>query len=171
MVQQNGAYVPNSDNTVGCPPGPGEPPVDCVFIPGGQLQTGDNFETMGSFSYQHIFSSDAIGSLRGMARDNSNDFYSNPPSWPLIATQHNDFKEVYFNGSVSIHHGRQEWKVGVESDAIFLHENTSYVMPDCANPFRPSMPDQSGHLRRWRDNLCLYRQPPGSRTIGLCPGC
>src|SRR5271155_611763 len=31
FVQQNGAYVPNSDNTVGCPPGPaGEPPVDCV---------------------------------------------------------------------------------------------------------------------------------------------
>src|SRR5580658_2193165 len=48
LVQQNGAFVPNSDNTVGCPVGPdGEPPVDCVFVPGGQLQTGDNFETMG----------------------------------------------------------------------------------------------------------------------------
>ncbi len=44
LVQQNGAYVPNSDNTVGCPPGPaGEPPVDCVFVPGGQLQTGGQF--------------------------------------------------------------------------------------------------------------------------------
>ena len=58
---------------------------------------------MGSVSYQHIFSSDAIGVLRGMARDNSTDFYSNPASWPLIATQHNDFKEIYFNGSVSVH--------------------------------------------------------------------
>src|ERR1700723_666369 len=38
-VQQNGAYVPNSDNTVGCPPGP-VPPPDCVFVPGGQLQNG-----------------------------------------------------------------------------------------------------------------------------------
>ncbi len=65
---------------------------------------------MGSISYQHIFSSDAIGTLRGMARDNSNDFYSNPESWPLIATHHNDFKEIYFNGSLSIHHGRQEFK-------------------------------------------------------------
>src|SRR5271154_3099310 len=48
-VQQNGAYVPNSDNTVGCA---GPDPADCVFIPGGQLQNGDDFETMGSVSYQ-----------------------------------------------------------------------------------------------------------------------
>ena len=138
LVQQNGAFVPNADNTLGCPSGPaGEPPVDCVFIPGGQLQTGDNFETMGSVSYQHIFSSDAIGVLRGMSRDNSNDFYSNPSSWPLIATQHNDFKEIYFNGSVSVHYGRQEWKAGIESDATFLHENFSYAMPYCADVSDP----------------------------------
>ncbi|MGA8216466.1 MAG: TonB-dependent receptor [Candidatus Sulfotelmatobacter sp.] len=147
LVQQNGAYVPNADNTVGCPPVPaGEQPSDCVFIPGGQLQTGDNFETIGSVSYQHVFPSEAIGSLRGMSRDNSNDFYSNPSSWPLIATQHNDFKEIYFNGSLSIHHGRQEWKAGVESDAIFLHENTSYLMPDCANPSDPQCPINLGIL-------------------------
>jgi hypothetical protein len=147
FVQQNGAYVPNSDNTVGCPPVPAaEEPSDCVFIPGGQLQTGDNFETMGSVSYQHIFSSNALGSLRGMARDNSNDFYSNPSSWPLIATQHNDFKEIYFNGSVSLHQGRQEWKAGVESDALFLHENFSYLMPDCVNPSDPQCPITLGIL-------------------------
>ena len=146
-VQQNGAYVPNSDNTVGCPPGPaGEPPADCVFIPGGQLQTGDNFETMGSISYQHIFSSNAIGAIRGMARDNSTDFSSNPASWPLIATNHNDFKEIYFNGSVSVHRGRQEFKAGIESDNIFLHENTSYLIPDCTNPNDPQCPINIGIL-------------------------
>jgi hypothetical protein len=134
LVQQNGAWLPNSNNDVGCPPvsAPDEP-SDCVFIPGGQLQTGDNFETMGSASYQHIFSADTIGWLRFMGRDNSTDFHSNPASWPLIATQHNDFKEIYFNGSVAVHQGRNEWKAGVESDAIFLHENTSYVMADCAD--------------------------------------
>ena len=147
LVQENGAYLPNSNNTAGCPPvPPADEPSDCVFIPGGQLQTGDNFETMGSVSYQHIFSSNAIGVLRGMARDNSNDFFSNPASWPLIATDHNDFKEIYFNGSVSIHRGRQEWKVGVESDAIFLHENFSYVMPYCADPLNPQCPINLGIL-------------------------
>jgi hypothetical protein len=147
LVQQNGAYLPNATNTTGCPPvPPSQEPSDCVFIPGSQLQTGDNFETMGSASYQHIFSSDAIAWLRAMARDNSNDFYSNPSSWPLIATQHNDFKEIYFNGSISVHHGRQEWKAGVESDAIFLHENFSYLMPDCANLSNPQCPISLGVL-------------------------
>jgi hypothetical protein len=147
LVQQNGAWLPNSNNNVGCPPVPAvDEPSGCVFIPGGQLQTGDNFETMGSASWQHICSSDAIGVLRGMARDNSNDFYSNPSSWPLIATQHNDFKETYFNGSVSVHHGRQEWKAGVESDAIFLHENFNYVMPGCADLSDPQCPITLGIL-------------------------
>jgi hypothetical protein len=145
LVQQNGAYLPNAKNTTGCPSAP-PAPSDCVFIPGGQLQTGDNFETLGSVSYQHIFSSDAMGVVRGMARDNSNDFYSNDASWPLIATQHNDFKEIYFNGSVSIHHGRQEWKAGIESDAIFLHENTKYVIPDCADSTNPQCPINLGIL-------------------------
>jgi hypothetical protein len=145
LVQQNGAYLPNADNTTGCPPAPPEP-SDCVFIPGGQLQTGDNFETMGIVSYQHIFSSDAIGSVRGMARDSSTDFYSNDASWPLNATQHNDFKEIYFNGNISVHHGRQEWKVGIESDNIFLHENTSYVIPDCEDPTDPRCPINLGVL-------------------------
>ena len=159
LVQQNGAYLPNSSNTTGCPSTPPEP-SDCVFISGGQLQSADNFETMGSASLQHIFSSDVIGALRGMARDNSLDFYSNPESWPLIATQHNDFKEIYFNGSISVHHGRQEWKAGIESDNIFLHENTSYVIPDCANPNDPQCPINLGILDSGEITFAFQGQRP-----------
>ena len=157
LVQQNGAYLPNSDNMVGCV---GQNPPDCVFIPGGQLQTGDNFETMGSVTYRHIFSADTIGVLRGMARDNSTDFYSNDASWPLIATQHNDFKEIYFNGSVSIHHGRQELKAGVESDAVFLHENTNYLIPDCADPNDPQCPINLGILDSGAISFAFQGQRP-----------
>ncbi len=157
LVQQNGAYLPNSDNTVGCV---GQNPADCVFIPGGQLQTGDNFETMGSVSYQHTFSSDTIGVLRGMSRDNSTDFSSNNASWPLNATQHNDFKEIYFNGSVSIHHGRQEFKAGIESDAIFLHENTTYAIPDCADPNDPQCPINLGILDSGAITFAFLGQRP-----------
>ncbi len=96
----------------------------------GQLQTADNFETMGTISYSHIFSSNIVGDLRGMVRDNSNDLYSNASSTPIIAFQHNSFREGYFNGSISIHHGRQEWKAGIESDATFLHEQFSDVITD-----------------------------------------
>ncbi len=141
FVQQNGAWVPNAVNTVGCPPVPAaDEPSDCVYVPGGQVQNSDNFETMGTVAYQHIFSSNAVGELRGMSRDNSNDFYSNPESWPINVTQHNDFKEIYFNGSVAIHHGRNEWKTGVESDNLFLHENFSDYLPDCSGPLGASGP-------------------------------
>ena len=145
LVQQHGAYLPNRDNTTGCLPAPPEQ-TGCVYIPGGQLQTGDHFETMGSVSYQHVFSANTVGVLRGMVRDNSLDFYSNPASWPLIAAQHNDFKEMYFKANVSIHHGRQEWKAGVESDNVFLHENTSYVIPDCETLSIPQCPINLGIL-------------------------
>lgn len=105
----------------------------------GQRQNGDNFETMGIVSYQHIFSPEVLADFRGMVRDDSNDLFSNAASTPIIAFQHNEFKEGYFKGTVSIHHGRHEIKAGVESDALFLHENFSDAI---TNPiyFDPGTP-------------------------------
>ena len=105
----------------------------------GQRQDGDSFETMGIASYQHVFSSNALGALRGMVRDNSGDLTSNPESTPLMAFLHNSFREAYFNGSVSVHRGRHEWKAGVESDALFLHENYSDIITDPTR-FDPGTP-------------------------------
>src|SRR5882724_9068642 len=96
----------------------------------GQIQNGDNFETMGTASYQHIFSQDMLGNLVGMVRDNANNLYSNPDSTPIIAFQHNYFREGYFKGTFSVHQGNQEWKAGVESDAAFLHEKFNYQITD-----------------------------------------
>jgi hypothetical protein len=109
-----------------------------------QLQTADNFETLAMVSYQHVFSSDILAHLRGMVRDNSDDLNSNASAWPIQAFLHNNFTEGYFNGTVSIHHGSQEWKAGIESDAMFLQENFSdfiTVNPlDPNNPFDPATP-------------------------------
>jgi len=117
------------------PPPPDTPP---------QLQTADNFETMGMASYQHVFSSDVLANLRGMVRENSDDLNSNAFSWPIEAFLHNHFTEGYFNGTVSVHHGNQEWKTGIESDAMFLQENFSDVITvnpnDPNNPFAPGTP-------------------------------
>jgi len=107
-----------------------EVPNEQVQQTAGQRQDGDNFETMGIISFQHVFSSNALGSLRGMVRDSSNDLTSNPESTPVIAFLHNDFAEGYFNGSLSVHHGRHEFKVGVESDVMHLHENFSDIVTD-----------------------------------------
>lgn len=114
-------------------PPPGTPP---------QLQTAGNFETMGSTSYQHFFSSNFLLDVRGMVRDNTNNFNSNPYSWPIIIFQNNEFKEGYFNSSVSVHHGHQEWRAGVESDNISLHENYSDIIT--ANPNYESYPFDPG---------------------------
>ncbi len=143
LVQQNGGYVPNGNNTDGCS-GPDPAADNCVYIPGGQLETGDNFETMGVLSWEHIFSPKMMGALRGMARDNSLDVYSNPASWPVNVTQHNEFKNIYFNGSITADHGHQEWKAGIQTDNMFLHENLSYLIPDCADPNDPQCPFNVG---------------------------
>lgn len=105
----------------------------------GQLQTADNLETMGIVSYQHIFSSNVLADLRGMVRDNANDFYPNTNSTPIEILQHNRFREGYFKGSITISYGRHEIKAGVESDNLFLHENFNYNITD-PTQFDPDTP-------------------------------
>jgi len=101
-----------------------------------QRQDANNFETMGIASYRHIFSSNVVGDFRGMVRNNANNFYSNALSTPIILFQHNWFDEGYFVGMVTIDHGRNEWKMGVESDNTFLHENFNYNITD-PSQFQP----------------------------------
>lgn len=107
-----------------------EIPNELLQEQAGQLQNGDNVETSGMISYQHIFSPNVLGNMTGMVRDNADDLTSNPDSTPIIAFQHNDFREGYFKSAVTFHHKNQEWKAGVESDATFLHENFNYVITD-----------------------------------------
>jgi hypothetical protein len=116
-----------------------ELPNEQVQQAAGQLQTADNFETMGIISYEHTFSSNVVADLRGMVRDNSNDFYSNPESTPVELFQHNWFREGYFRGSITVSHGRHEVKAGVESDNMFLNENFAYNITDDTQ-YDPSTP-------------------------------
>jgi TonB-dependent Receptor Plug Domain len=103
-------------------------PNELVQEQAGQIQNGDNFETMGSAHYQHELSPQSLFALAGMVRDNSNDLYSSEKSTPIIAFQHNDFREGYFKGTFSLHRHNQEFKAGVESDSIFLHEHFNYTI-------------------------------------------
>jgi hypothetical protein len=105
----------------------------------GQLQTGDNFETLGTAHYQHILSPDSLFTLAGMVRDNAKDLYSNAASTPIIATQHNDFREGYFKATYSSHYRNQELKAGIESDTTFPHENFAYTITD-PTQFDPGTP-------------------------------
>ncbi len=105
-------------------------PNELVQQAAGQRQTADNIETMGTVSYEHTFSSNVVADLRGMVRDNANDFNSNPQSTPVQVFQHNSFREGYFKGSVTVDHGKHEFKAGVESDNTNINENFSYIITD-----------------------------------------
>lgn len=105
----------------------------------GQRQDGDNFETMGIASYQHVFSPDALGSLRAMVRDNTNDLTSNAESTPVVAFLHNHFREGYFNAALSLHYRSHDIKAGAESDNTFLQESFSDHITDPSR-FDPGTP-------------------------------
>lgn len=104
-----------------------------------QRQTADNVETIGTISYQHTFSSNVMADVRGMVRDNANDFNSNDLSNPIELFQHNWFREGYVKGSMTVIHGRHEIKFGVESDNTLLNENFRYAITD-PTQFDPGTP-------------------------------
>ena len=96
----------------------------------GQVQNRDNFETIGTVNYQSVLSGDILANATGMVRDSSNDLYSNLKSTPIFAVQHNSFTEGYFKAAVSVHHGSQEWRVGVDAESAILHEHFSDSITD-----------------------------------------
>ena len=107
-----------------------EIPNELVQEQAGQLQTGDNVETIGTVRYHHIFSPDSLSTVGGMVRDHANDLNSNQSSTPIVATQHNNFREGYVKATYSLHHRDQEFKAGIESDTVFLHEDFNYLITD-----------------------------------------
>jgi outer membrane cobalamin receptor len=116
----------------------------------GQRQDRGNFETMGILSYQHIFTPNVLGDLRFMARDDTDTLTSNGFSTPIIAFQNRSFREEYFKGSISAHHGIQEWKAGFELDFASLHERFNDVITD-ASQFAPGTPATFSFLGNGRD--------------------
>jgi hypothetical protein len=120
-------------------------PNEYVQQQAGQRQTGADFDTYGIGVYQHTFSSNAVGTIRGMLRQSSNDFNSNPESTPIELFQHNWFREGYFKADLDVQRGHQEWKAGIESDNKFLNENFRYLITDPAQ-YDPSTPLTFGFL-------------------------
>lgn len=96
----------------------------------GQRQDRNNQETVGQFSYQHIFSANVLGDLRGLVRDLSAGLSSNSLATPILARQDRGFREMYLKGTVSAHVGRHEWKAGVDADIGSIRESFGYQITD-----------------------------------------
>ena len=96
----------------------------------GQHQDRQNFESSGQFSYQHIFSPNVLTSFQAMARDITARFWSNDLSTPMRVRQGRGYHEEYAKGTVSIHTGRHEFKLGTELDFAQIQEALDYLITD-----------------------------------------
>jgi len=125
-------------------------PNEFVQQSAGQRQDRDSDETMGIFSYQHIFSSNVLGDFRVMSRDDSAGLSSNPQSTPIIAGQRRSFREVYLKGNISVHHGIHEFKAGADLDYASIHERFNYAITDFSQ-FDPETPPAFNFFGRGLD--------------------
>ncbi len=105
-------------------------PNERVQQQAGQRQDRTNGETMGQLSYQRVLSPRLLANLRLMARDLTEELWSNPLSTPILAEQQRGFREGYLNGALSAHHGRHEFKAGGELIRTSLRERFAYRITD-----------------------------------------
>ena len=135
-------------------------PNEQVQEAAGQRQDRNNKETMSIFSYQHIFSPNVLGDFHAMFRQDSDGFWSNPRSTPIIASQQRGFREGYLKSTVAVHHGIEEWKAGVEADFTPLHEAFSDTITDFTQ-FDAGTPGRSASSARGT----ITSRPPSFRTM------
>lgn len=114
-------------------------PNERVQEEAGQRQQRTNQETAAQLSYQHVFSANVLGDLRGMFRTLTAGLSSNASATPIAAEQDRGFREGYLKGSVSAHVGAHEWKVGIDADFGSIREAFGYQISD-PTQFDPSTP-------------------------------
>ncbi len=102
----------------------------------GQRQSVANTETSGQVSFQHLISPDLLLSISGNVRDATAELFSNPLSTPVIVSQDRGYREGYARADLAGHHGRQDWKIGVDSIFNPVHEELQYTITD-ATQFDP----------------------------------
>jgi hypothetical protein len=92
----------------------------------GQRQDRTADETLFRFSHNHLFSPQRLGQIRGMVRDTRARLWSNAFSTPIAPEQDRRFREGYVGGSLSIHHGHHEVKLGSEALLSTVRENMGF---------------------------------------------
>ncbi len=96
----------------------------------GQRQNISNTETSGQLSFQHLISPDLLLSVSGNVRDSTAELFSNAWSTPVIVSQDRGYREGYVRGDLAGHHGRHDWKLGVDSIFNPVREKLQYRITD-----------------------------------------
>jgi hypothetical protein len=122
-------------------------PNEAVQEQADQRIARENLETSLIGSYRHIFSENSLVDVRGMWRDVNANMNSNAFSTPIQPTQDRGFGEGYFKAAVALHHGRNDWKAGVEYDRTRVHERFAYQVTD-PSQFEPDTPPSLSFAER-----------------------
>jgi hypothetical protein len=133
-------------------------PNELVQQEAAQRQDVVNKETSGQIYFQHTISSSLFLSLSGSVRDASATLTSNPFSTPVIVTQDRGYREGYARADLAGHHGRHDWKAGLDSIFGPVHEMLAYLITDPAqfDPATRQLFQFSG--RRWDIEPSVYAQ-------------
>lgn len=124
----------------------------------GQRQNIADMETSGQVSFQHLISSELLLSVAGDVRDASAELSSNAESMPVIVSQERGYREGYVRADLAGHHGRHDWKAGVDSIASPVHEGLQYQITD-ATQFDPGTQQRFQFFdRRWDVEPAAYVQ-------------
>src|SRR6266481_189710 len=134
-------------------------PNELVQQQAGQRQDIENGETSGQIYFQHSISPELFLSFSGSARDSSATLTSNPFATPVIVSQDRGYREGYARADLAGHHGRHDWKTGVDTIFSPVHETLQYAITDPAQ-FDPGtqLNFQFPYQRKWDVEPSLYAQ-------------
>ena len=133
-------------------------PNELVQQEAGQRQDSMQKETAGQIHYTHAFSTDIFLSVAGSMRDATALLSSNALSTPVIISQEHGYREGYARADLAGHHGRNDWKIGVDGIFSPVHENLQYRITDLSQ-FDPETALQFQFSdRRWDVEPSAYIQ-------------
>jgi outer membrane cobalamin receptor len=133
-------------------------PNELIQQGAGQRQEIENTEASGQISFQHTISSTLFLDVSGSVRDETAELYSNSLAVPVIVSQDRGYREGYIRGDLAGHHGRQDWKVGVDGLFSPVYERLQYSITD-PTQFDPGTRQQFQFSdRKWDVEPSAYGQ-------------
>jgi hypothetical protein len=135
-----------------------EVPNELVQQEAGQRQDSEQKETSGQVHYTHAFSADVHLSVAGSVRDAYALLNSNALSTPIIVFQNRGYREGYVRADLAGHHGRHEWKFGVDGIFSPVNENLQYQITAPAQFDPGTLLNFQFSDRRWDIEPSAYAQ-------------
>ncbi|MBV9574395.1 MAG: TonB-dependent receptor [Acidobacteriales bacterium] len=124
----------------------------------GQRQDITNSGTDGELYFQHAISSNLLLSISCSVRDEAAELKPNALSTPVIVSQDRGYREGYGRVDLAGHHGRHDWKVGVDTILDPVREKLQYAITD-RGQFDPGTQQQFQFSdRRWDVEPSAYLQ-------------